>query len=63
MAVERGASLVMGRLFDAKGISILAIATGISALFVPLSSFLAVFIQRWLEWSSGGLAWALKSRS
>lgn len=36
MAVDGLAALVIGRLFDRKGISILAVVTGVSALFCPL---------------------------
>lgn len=47
MAVSGLSSLLMGRLFDKRGISILAVATGISAFFAPLvfwGNFSAVFI-------------------
>jgi MFS family permease len=39
MAVDGLAALVMGRLFDIKGISVLAVITAVTALFAPLVFF------------------------
>lgn len=54
MAVDGVASLIMGRLFDTKGISILAVATGISALFAPL-----VFYGNFYTALAGMVLWGI----